>query len=161
MLFRSSSAPGARPAELAGVLRGYRGLRPAESAAPSRRQPDLVSRLELTGNMGSYSWGFNGQTHPMGDSVIAPSYPRLVRVRQRQRQRVTWVNTTKMWHPMHIHGHTFQVNGNGPLKDTVNVLPGQRVTCDFDTDNPGQWMAHCHNVYHEQSGMMGVIGYIT
>jgi FtsP/CotA-like multicopper oxidase with cupredoxin domain len=33
---------------------------------------------------------------------------------------------------MHIHGHTFQVNGTGPLKDTVNVLPGQTVTCDFD-----------------------------
>jgi len=43
----------------------------------------------------------------------------------------------------------------------MNVLPGQTVTCDFDTDNPGQWMTHCHNVYHEQSGMMGVIGYIT
>jgi len=154
-------APGARPAELAGVLRGYRKLRPPESAAPPRKQADMVSRLRLTGNMGSYSWGFNGQTNPMGDSVIAPSYPRLVRVRQRQRLRITWVNTTKMWHPMHIHGHTFQVNGTGPLKDTVNVLPGQSVTCDFDTDNPGQWMAHCHNVYHEQSGMMGVIGYIT
>src|SRR6266581_768363 len=154
-------APGARPAELAGVLRGYGTLRPAESAAPPRKQADLVSRLELTGTMASYSWGFNGQTYPMGEEVIGPSYPRLVRVRQRQRLRVTWVNTTKMWHPMHIHGHTFQVNGNGPLKDTVNVLPGQRVTCDFDTGNPGQWMAHCHNVYHEQSGMMGVIGYIT
>ncbi len=154
-------APGARPAELAGVLRGYRELRPPESAAPPRRQPDLVSRLQLTGNMGSYSWGFNGRTYPMGEDVIGPSYPRLVRVRQRQRLRVTWVNTTKMWHPMHIHGHTFQVNGTGPLKDTVNVLPGQSVTCDFDTGNPGQWMAHCHNVYHEQSGMMGVIGYIT
>jgi multicopper oxidase len=55
----------------------------------------------------------------------------------------------------------FQVNGTGPLKDTVNVLPGQTVTCDFDTGNPGQWMARCHNVYHEQSGMMSVIGYIT
>jgi multicopper oxidase len=154
-------APRARPAELAGVLRGYRGLRPAESAAPPCRQPDLVSQLELTGNMGSYSWGFNGRTYPMGEEVIGPSYPRMVRVRQRQRLRVTWVNKTKMWHPMHIHGHTFRVNGTGPLKDTVNVLPGQSVTCDFDTDNPGQWMAHCHNVYHEQSGMMGVIGYVT
>jgi len=114
-------APGARPAELAGMLRGYRELRPPESAAPPRRQPDLVSRLQLTGNMGSYSWGFNGRTYPMGEEVIGPSYPRLVRVRQGQRLRVTWVNATKMWHPMHIHGHTFQANGNGPLKDTVNV----------------------------------------
>jgi FtsP/CotA-like multicopper oxidase with cupredoxin domain len=154
-------AAGARPAELAGVLRGYGQLRPLASAAPPSRQPDVVRRLELTGSIGTYSWGFNGQTYPMGDSFLGPAYPRLATVRQRQRVRVTWVNTTKMWHPMHIHGHTFQVNGTGPLKDTVNVLPGQTVTCDFDTDNPGQWMTHCHNVYHEQSGMMGIVGYIT
>jgi hypothetical protein len=123
-------APGARPAEQAGVLRGYRTLRPPESAAPPRKQADLVSRLELTGNMASYSWGFNGRTYPMGEEVIGPSYPRLVRVRQRQRLRVTWVNTTKMWHPMHIHGHTFQVNGDGPLKDTVNVLPDVALSPD-------------------------------
>lgn len=151
-------APGARPAELAGVLRGYRRLRPAASAAA---QPDAVSRLELTGNMASYSWGFGGRMYPMGEKFTGPSYPRLVRVQRGKRLRITWVNTTKMWHPMHVHGHTFQVNGTGPLKDTVNVLPGQSVTCDFDTDNPGQWMTHCHNAYHEQTGMMGIIGYIT
>lgn len=151
----------ARPAELTGVLRGYRKLRPPASAAPAARPPDVVSRIELTGTMAAYSWGFNGRMYPMGEGFLGPSYPRLVRVRPGQRVRITWVNTTKMWHPMHIHGHTFQVNGTGPLKDTVGVLPGQTVTCDFDTSNPGQWMTHCHNVYHEQSGMMGVIGYIT
>jgi FtsP/CotA-like multicopper oxidase with cupredoxin domain len=154
-------APGARPAELADVLRGYRQLRPSASAAPPHKEPDVVSRQELTGNMISYSWGFNSRTYPMGYSFLGPAYPRLIRVTQQQRLRISWVNTTKMWHPMHIHGHAFQVNGTGPVKDTVNVLPGQTVTCDFDTDNPGQWMAHCHNVYHEQSGMMGIIGYIT
>jgi FtsP/CotA-like multicopper oxidase with cupredoxin domain len=151
-------AANARPAELAGVLRGYGKLR--ASIAPTGRQPDVVSRIELTGSMGGYSWGFNGRTYPMGEVSLGPSYPRLIRVRQGQRLRVTWVNTTKMWHPMHIHGHAFQVNGAGPVKDTVNVLPGQTVTCDFDANNPGQWMAHCHNVYHEQSGMMGVLGYV-
>ena len=121
----------------------------------------MVSRIELTGTMAAYSWGFNGRMYPMGEGFLGPSYPRLVRVRAGQRARITWVNKTKMWHPMHIHGHTFQVNGTGPLKDTVSVLPGQTVTCDFDTGNPGQWMTHCHNVYHEQSGMMGIIGYVT
>jgi multicopper oxidase len=153
--------PRTRPAELAGVLRGYRQLRPPAAAAPPARPPDVVSRQELTGTMASYSWGFGGRMYPMGEQFIGPSFPRLARVRQSQRVRITWVNRTKMWHPMHIHGHTFQVNGTGPLKDTVNVLPGQTVTCDFDTDNPGQWMTHCHNVYHELSGMMGIIGYVT
>jgi len=157
----AAPAPGTWPAELNGVLRGYGRLRPLPSADPAPREPDLVATVKLTGSMAEYSWGFNGRMYPMGEQFTGPSYPRLVRVRRGQRARITWVNTTKMWHPMHIHGHTFQVNGTGPRKDTVNVLPGQTVTCDFDTDNPGQWMTHCHNVYHEQSGMMGIIGYVT
>ena len=45
-------------------------------------------------------------------------------------------------------------------RDTVIVLPGQQVTCHFDADNPGQWMTHCHNLYHApESGMMAVLGY--
>jgi len=53
---------------------------------------------------------------------------------------------------MHIHGHTFQVAPGGPRKDTVLVLPRQQVACDFDADNPGQWMTHCHNLYHAPEG---------
>jgi FtsP/CotA-like multicopper oxidase with cupredoxin domain len=64
-----------------------------------------------------------------------------------------------MWHPMHIHGHTFQLAGGGPRKDTVIVLPGRAVACDLDADNPGQWMIHCHNTYHAEAGMMSVLGY--
>jgi len=65
-----------------------------------------------------------------------------------------------MYHPMHIHGHTFAVGGPGTRKDTVIVLPGQQVSCDFDAANPGQWMTHCHNLYHApESGMMAVLGY--
>ena len=77
-------------------------------------------------------------------------------MRQGQRVRVVFDNTTTMYHPMHIHGHTFALGPAGPRKDTVIVRPGQQVACDLDADNPGQWMAHCHNLYHapENSGMM-------
>ncbi len=46
------------------------------------------------------------------------------------------------------------INQAGPGKDTVIVQSGQQVTCDFDASNPpGQWMTHCHNLYHApQSG---------
>ena len=49
----------------------------------------------------------------------------------------------------------------GPRKDTVIVRPGQQVACDLDAANPGQWMAHCHNLYHapESSGMMALLSY--
>jgi multicopper oxidase len=64
-----------------------------------------------------------------------------------------------MFHPMHLHGHTFQVRRTGarnpgPRKDTVIVRPGERVTVDFDAANPGRWMLHCHNAYHQAGGMM-------
>jgi FtsP/CotA-like multicopper oxidase with cupredoxin domain len=63
---------------------------------------------------------------------------------------------------MHFHGHSFAVGGTGgPRKDTVVVLPGASVTCEFDTDNPGRWVTHCHNAYHENAGMMGVLAYQT
>ena len=77
-----------------------------------------------------------------------------------QRVRVVFANTTAMYHPMHVHGHTFALSGTGIRKDTVLVLPNQEVACDFDADNPGQWMTHCHNLYHApESGMMALLGY--
>ena len=47
-------------------------------------------------------------------------------------------NTTTIFHPMHLHGHTFALAGNGTRKDTVNVLPKQSQSIDFDADNPGR-----------------------
>lgn len=70
-----------------------------------------------------------------------------------------------MWHPMHLHGHTFQVikpdGSAGPRKDTVIVLPMQRLTVALVADNPGLWMLHCHNTYHQRAGMMTRLNYAT
>jgi multicopper oxidase len=153
----TGSAPPAdvRPAELDRVLHGYGALRPAASAALPARQPDVTHRLELTGGMSRYNWGINGQSLSMSD----PGALRFL-MRRGQRVRVIFANTTAMYHPMHIHGHTFQAGQSGPRKDTVIVLPRRQVACDFDADNPGQWMTHCHNLYHAaESGMMAVLGY--
>jgi FtsP/CotA-like multicopper oxidase with cupredoxin domain len=144
-----------RPAELGRVLNGYAALRPAASAALPSRVPDVTHRLELTGGMARYNWGINGQSLDMAE-------PGALRfgMRQGQRVRVVFANTTAMYHPMHVHGHTFALSGTGTRKDTVMVLPNQQVACDFDADNPGQWMTHCHNLYHApESGMMAVLGY--
>jgi FtsP/CotA-like multicopper oxidase with cupredoxin domain len=153
----SGSPPPAtvRPAELTRVLAGYGALRAADSAALPARQPGVTHRLELTGGMARYDWGINGKSFDMA----RPGALRFP-VHQGQRVRVIFANTTAMYHPMHIHGHTFQVGASGPRKDTVIVLPGQQAACDFDAANPGQWMAHCHNLYHApESGMMAILGY--
>jgi FtsP/CotA-like multicopper oxidase with cupredoxin domain len=44
-------------------------------------------------------------------------------------------------------------------KDTVNVLPMTAVAVDIAADNPGQWMLHCHNTYHLETGMATVLSY--
>jgi FtsP/CotA-like multicopper oxidase with cupredoxin domain len=141
----SGSVRDVRPVELDGEVVGYDELR-AVGPLPARK-PDVVHRMALTGGMMSYEWGVNGRA---GDLTPA-------RVRSGQRVRLEFVNNTMMWHPMHLHGHTFQLNG--PRKDTAIVLPGQTVACEFDADNPGQWMVHCHNAYHAEAGMMAVLGY--
>ena len=69
-----------------------------------------------------------------------------------------------MWHPLHLHGHTFEVvtgSGPGPRKDTAIVPAGSRLTLDVEADNPGQWVLHCHNIYHAESGMLTVLSYVT
>ncbi len=81
-------------------------------------------------------------------------------IKSGQRVRLRFRNDTKMFHPMHLHGHTFQVGASGPRKDTVIVLPKQTVEVDFDATNPGQWLTHCHNLYHGEAGMMAVVSYV-
>ncbi len=103
--------------------------------------------------MGSYEWGIDGRS-------FADRVP--VQVQEGQRVRLVFENQTMMWHPMHLHGHTFALGGSeGPRKDTVNVLPGERVAIEFDADNPGQWMLHCHNTYHLEAGMASTVSYVT
>src|SRR6266702_3104583 len=146
-----------RPAELNGPLARYGFLRAAPSARLAARKPDVTHRLRLTGGMARYDWGINGQDFDMS----RPGALQFL-MAQGQRVRVIFANTTTMYHPMHIHGHTFQLGPAGPRKDTVIVLPGQQLACDFDAGNPGQWMTHCHNLYHApQGGMMAMLSYQT
>jgi FtsP/CotA-like multicopper oxidase with cupredoxin domain len=73
-------------------------------------------------------------------------------------------NETAWYHPMHLHGHSFRViSRNGApaqfreWRDTVLVVPKERVEIAFVADNPGDWMIHCHVLAHQAGGMMGVI----
>jgi len=122
------------------------------------RKPDVTHDLVLkgptTGSAGKYTWTINDKTYNPADGLP---------VRQGQRARLRFINQSMMFHPMHLHGHTFQGRGqgrSGPRKDTVLVLPMQTVEVDFDADNPGQWLTHCHNLYHMEGGMMTVTSYV-
>ncbi|MER7410727.1 MULTISPECIES: multicopper oxidase family protein [Streptomyces] len=142
---------GERPAELDGKLLTAQQLDAAEDVSLKPGRPDRTVTLKLTGSMAKYDWGIDGEAYD-------PEQRRPVA--EGERVRLRFVNTTDMWHPMHLHGHTFQLPGGGPRKDTAIVLPGRTLEVDFDADNPGLWMLHCHNVYHGESGMMTVLGYL-
>ncbi|GAA3500830.1 hypothetical protein GCM10019016_079370 [Streptomyces prasinosporus] len=84
-------------------------------------------------------------------------------VRQGERIRLVLVNKSMMWHPIHLHGHTFQVDTGstpGPRKDSVIVPPMSRITVELDANNPGQWALHCHNIYHAEAGMLTMLSYV-
>ncbi len=149
-----TTAPNAstRPAELEGRMLSYAQLRATDAVRLDGRPPDVEHRISLQGSMMPYQWSLDGAT-------IADHPPLLVE--HGQRVRLTFTNDSAMWHPVHLHGHTFRLGADatGPRKDTFNLLPGQTVSVDFEADNPGQWMLHCHNTYHLEQGMAAVIAY--
>ncbi|MEO5316786.1 multicopper oxidase family protein [Pseudarthrobacter sp. CC12] len=118
------------------------------------KTPDRTHDVHLTGSMMKYDWGINGKRFDMNNP-----YGNTFDIKAGERVEVNFINDTDMWHPMHLHGHTFQVSGGGARKDTVIVRPRQTVTVIFDADNPGQWLTHCHNAYHAERGMMAVFSY--
>lgn len=73
---------------------------------------------------------------------------------------LTFHNMSMMSHPMHLHGHVFQVvaiDGTrfaGALRDTVLVPPMRAVTVAFDAGEAARWMLHCHHMAHLETGMM-------
>ena len=140
----------ARPAELAGMVIAGTDLRAAESVEILRKDVDLEHDLRLEGSMAPYKWTINGEAFPGGE-------PLPVEAGQRVRLRLQ--NKSTMFHPMHVHGHTFSLVRGGARKDTVIVRPRQIVEVDFDANNPGQWGVHCHNIYHAEVGMMTTLSY--
>jgi FtsP/CotA-like multicopper oxidase with cupredoxin domain len=71
------------------------------------------------------------------------------------------VNDTKQIHPMHLHGHAFEVlrapqRAPRHLADTVLLGPNERAEIAFVAAS-GAWMFHCHLLEHQEAGMMGWI----
>jgi FtsP/CotA-like multicopper oxidase with cupredoxin domain len=126
------------------------------ASAPLKAKP--VNRsipVDLTGTMMGYVWGM-----PINGMEGLPGS-----VDRGERVEIAFRNTTMMSHPMHLHGHVFQVvdvNGKaiaGAVRDTILVAPKAAVKVVFDADNPGLWAFHCHNLYHMAAGMFATLVY--
>jgi FtsP/CotA-like multicopper oxidase with cupredoxin domain len=126
------------------------------------RPPDVTSVLRLQGDMSRYVWMINDQAF---DVQNPGTQKPQVRVKQGQRVALKFVNETPMSHPMHLHGHSFQVVAiddvpiNGALRDTVLVPGKTSVTVAFDANNPGLWFVHCHVLWHLEAGMATLVEY--
>ena len=142
--------PTARPRELDGTVLLGTDLRALPQVELERRDPDRVEGLRLGGSMGAYRWTINGSAFPDTEPI---------EIRQGERVRLRFENATMMFHPMHVHGHTFAIRQTGARKDTVIVRPMQALEVDLDADNPGLWATHCHNLYHAETGMMTALSY--
>src|SRR3546814_3435111 len=96
--------------------------------------------IHLTGNMERYMWSFDGKKFTaVSDDPIRFAY--------NERVRVKLVNDTMMAHPIHLHGHFFElVNGapadRQPQKHTVIVQPGGSATFDLTADEEGRSEEH-------------------
>jgi FtsP/CotA-like multicopper oxidase with cupredoxin domain len=110
----------------------------------------------LGGNMTTYTWTINGATYPNRNSL---------NVKEGERVELVISNTTGMSHPMHLHGHVFEVTEidgqkiTGAKRDTILVPPKSTIKVIFDANDPGVWAYHCHILYHLATGMFTVLKY--
>ncbi|GAB4387674.1 multicopper oxidase family protein [Albidovulum sp.] len=115
------------------------------------RAPDRSHMVMLAGAMMPYVWTINGQTWGSHTPIAAKSGERV---------EMMFHNMSMMAHPMHLHGHVFQVvavNGQriaGAMRDTVHVPAMGSVTIAFDAGEAAPWMLHCHHMAHMATGMM-------
>ncbi len=120
---------------------------------PDTRAPTRHVEVHLTGNMERFMWSIDGEKFSEN--------PEPIRFERNERVRITMINDSMMTHPMHLHGHFFEVvnghSGHHPMKHTVMVLPGGKVSIDLTADAPGDWAFHCHMLYHMHAGMMRVV----
>ncbi|KKC05798.1 multicopper oxidase family protein [Mycobacterium nebraskense] len=152
----AGTAPDAhfQPPELNGRVGTVGMFTATPTAGLGSAKTDINLAIDLTGSMMNFDWGINGKPYPKNPPLT---------IKQGQRATLSFTNSTTMYHPMHLHGHTFQmIKPDGTLgarKDTVNVLPNQKVNAVVVADNPGIWMIHCHNTYHQEAGMMSSLNY--
>ncbi|MFU8836621.1 MAG: multicopper oxidase domain-containing protein, partial [Roseovarius sp.] len=126
------------------------------AASPlSERRADRTHTMKLT-EAANYTWKLDGAVFGEHEAL---------KVSEGERMEITFADDTTMAHPMHLHGHHFQVvaiDGErfaGAMRDTVLVPAQGSVTIAFDAGNPGRWALHCHHLYHMAGGMMTALHY--
>ncbi len=136
--------------------------KPANSPFTLNQKYDVEYTMDLNTAMNNnqLAYTINDKTFPNTDNI---------QVKKGDTVKVTLINKSrnKANHPMHLHGHSFQVlskngkpvDGSPIIKDTINVKPGEEYVVAFKADNPGNWMFHCHDLHHASAGMVTMVKY--
>ena len=117
---------------------------------PESKAPEKEIQVTLNGNMQRYIWMMNGKK-------LSESEP--IKLKYGERVRLKFINQTMMAHPMHLHGMFMQLENGQPSnkmpnKHTIIVAPGDTYSALLTANEPGEWVFHCHLLYHMASGMM-------
>lgn len=142
------------PRSLAPWLYRSFGRQASRDVVPAGRQELVLRQVMGTRN----TWTMNGRSYPKAAPIT---------VARGKRYRIAFRNMSMMEHPMHLHGHVFElasvdgISASGVLKDVVVVRPMMgRVEIDVVADNPGTFLLHCHNALHMDGGMATTLSYL-
>ncbi len=114
---------------------------------PGSATPKIMTMLDFN------LFNFNSRVFPGIDSLA---------VRHNDRVRIRIGNLTMTNHPIHLHGHEFEVTGTDGgwtprgsrwPEVTVDVAVGQMRAIEFDATDEGDWAFHCHKSHHTMNAM--------
>jgi FtsP/CotA-like multicopper oxidase with cupredoxin domain len=115
--------------------------------APGTSTPNPSVMLDFN------TFTFNARAWPGTAPLIAKTGDRV---------RIRLANLSMDSHPIHLHGHFFQVTGTDGgrvppsarfQEVTVNVPVGSTRDIEFVADAPGDWAFHCHKSHHTMNAM--------
>jgi manganese oxidase len=114
---------------------------------PGSATPKVMTMLDFN------LFNFNSRVFPGIDPMV---------VRHNERVRIRIGNLTMTNHPIHLHGHEFEVTGTDGgwvprgarwPEVTVDVAVGQMRAIEFDATDEGDWAFHCHKSHHTMNAM--------
>ncbi|MSP20880.1 MAG: copper oxidase [Alphaproteobacteria bacterium] len=133
------------------VDRDYAFLVNAYDIAPGASLPNVNTMTDFN------IWSWNSRAFPGIDPLVAGLGERV---------RIRMGNLTMTNHPIHLHGHSFEVTGTdgGWVREsarwpevTADIPVGAMRSVEFIADQPGDWAFHCHKSHHT----MGPMGHDT
>jgi len=139
--------PKAKHPHIAEVDRDFCFLLNAFDVEPGSKTPKVNTMLDFN------IWCWNSRVFPAIDTL---------NVRLNDRVRIRVGNLTMTNHPIHLHGHEFEVTGTdgGPVPPsarwpevTTDVAVGQMRQIELIANEPGDWAMHCHKSHHTMNAM--------